>query len=79
MASCRAKKTVRGFTLIELMVVIVLIAILALLGSSIDFNKINNEERSKQFAQNVSNLISTEVIHALSGKSILQSGVLAYP
>lgn len=54
------------------MVVVVLIAIISLLGSNIDFNKITDNEHTKQFANTVSETIHGEIVHAIAGKSVAQ-------
>lgn len=60
----------RGFSLIELMVVITIIGVLALMMMNFDFNKKTDMEKRDRFAEQIASMIRTSKNIMMSGKGV---------
>ena len=69
----------KGFTLIELMVVVALIGMLAVVGSSFDFNKKGDVEKRDRFIAKIESMMHTSKIAMTSGKGILSGVTIINP
>lgn len=75
----RKKMWEKGFTLIEIMVVVALIGLLAMVASSFDFNKKGDVEKRDRFIAKIESMIHTSKISMTSGKWILSGGTIINP
>ena len=60
----------KGFTLIELMVVIAIIGLLAMVVTNFDFNKKTDIEKRDRLVQKIESMLQTSKLAMLSGKGI---------
>lgn len=69
----------KGFTIIELIVVIILVAILALGINSFNFNQKTTKEKQDRFVEAIIWLINTAKTDAMIGRSVKNGAVLINP
>lgn len=72
-------KISRGFTIIELIVIMVLVTLLALGINSFGFNQKTTKEKQDRFIEAIISLINTAKTDAMIGRSVKNGAILINP